>query len=412
MSTNKTKVQNTSISQFDYDLPEERIAKYPLEPRDSSNLLVYKNGEIQSDIYSKLHEHLPENTLLVMNNTKVVEARLLFKKNTGSTIEIFCLEPHESYPDITSAMLQTNTVLWKCLVGGAKKWRDEDLELTFEVDATTFLLTAKKVERLSDSFLIEFSWNKSNSSFAEILHHAGIIPLPPYLKRDTEEKDKTTYQTVYAEFDGSVAAPTAGLHFTENVFEKLATKNIRHDFVTLHVGAGTFKPVKSETLGEHEMHAEFIDVKRELISRIANTDSTIVVVGTTSLRTLESLYWIGVKTLFNPQLSMESIALQQWDAYELPQNYSKKEAFLALESWMQNNNLERLITKTQLLIAPGYDIRTVNGILTNFHQPQSTLLLLIHAFVGDEWKIIYDYALANNYRFLSYGDGSLLWKER
>jgi S-adenosylmethionine:tRNA ribosyltransferase-isomerase len=410
MSTNKTAAQNTSIAQFDYDLPEERIAKYPLELRDCSNLLVYKNGEILSDIYSKLHEHLPENTLLVMNNTKVVEARLLFKKNTGSTIEIFCLEPHESYPDITSAMLQTNTVLWKCLVGGAKKWRDEDLEMNFEVDGTTFVLTAKKVERLSDSFLIEFSWNKSESSFAEILHHAGIIPLPPYLKRDTEEKDKTTYQTVYAEFDGSVAAPTAGLHFTENVFENLATKNISHDFVTLHVGAGTFKPVKTETLGEHEMHAEFIDVKRELISKIAEVDSTIVVVGTTSLRTLESLYWMGVKTIINPQLSMESIALQQWDAYELPQSYSKKEAFLALESWMQNNNLERLITKTQLLIAPGYDIRTVNGILTNFHQPQSTLLLLIHAFVGDEWKTIYDFALANNYRFLSYGDGSLLWK--
>ena len=410
MSTNKTAAQNSSIAQFDYDLPEERIAKYPLEPRDCSNLLVYKNGEILSDIYSKLHEHLPENTLLVMNNTKVVEARLLFKKNTGSTIEIFCLEPHESYPDITSAMLQTNTVLWKCLVGGAKKWRDEDLEMNFEVDATTFVLTAKKIERLSDSFLIEFSWNKSESSFVEILHHAGIIPLPPYLKRDTEEKDKTTYQTVYAEFDGSVAAPTAGLHFTENVFEKLATKNISHDFVTLHVGAGTFKPVKTETLGDHEMHAEFIDVKRELISRIAEVDSNIVVVGTTSLRTLESLYWMGVKTIVNPQLSMESIALQQWDAYELLQNYSKKEAFLALESWMENNNLERLITKTQLLIAPGYDIRTVNGILTNFHQPQSTLLLLIHAFVGDEWKTIYDFALANNYRFLSYGDGSLLWK--
>jgi S-adenosylmethionine:tRNA ribosyltransferase-isomerase len=410
MSSNKTSVQNTSIAEFDYNLPEERIAKYPLEPRDSSNLLVYKNGEIQSDIYSKLHEHLPENTLLVMNNTKVVEARLLFKKSTGSTIEIFCLEPNDSYPDITSAMLQTNTVLWKCLVGGAKKWRDENLELSFDVDATTFLLTAKKVERLSDSFLIEFSWNKPNSSFAEVLHHAGIIPLPPYLKRDTEEKDKTTYQTVYAEFDGSVAAPTAGLHFTENVFEKLGTKNISHDFVTLHVGAGTFKPVKSETLGEHEMHAEFIDVRKDLIAKIANTDSTIVVVGTTSLRTLESLYWMGVKTLVNPQLSIESIALQQWDAYELPQNYSKKEAFLALESWMANNKLERLITKTQLLIAPGYDIRTVHGILTNFHQPQSTLLLLIHAFVADEWKTIYDYALANNYRFLSYGDGTLLWK--
>jgi len=410
MSSNKSKVQNTTIAQFDYNLPDDRIAKHPLETRDSSNLLVYKNGIIQSETYKNLHNHLPEKTLLVMNNTKVVEARLLFKKSTGSTIEIFCLEPHESYSDITSAMLQTNTVLWKCLVGGAKKWRDEDLEMNFEVNAKSYVLKAKKIERLSDSFLIEFSWNKSDSSFAEILHHAGIIPLPPYLKRNTEDKDKISYQTVYAQFDGSVAAPTAGLHFTENIFEKLGSKNINHDFVTLHVGAGTFKPVKSETLGEHEMHAEFIDVKRELILKIANTESSVVVVGTTSLRTLESLYWMGVKTIVNPQLSIESIALQQWDAYELPQNYSKKEAFFALSTWMENINLERLITKTQLLIAPGYDIRTVNGILTNFHQPQSTLLLLIHAFVGEEWKTIYDYALANNYRFLSYGDGSLLWK--
>jgi len=412
MNKNKIAAQNTEIAQFDYNLPDERIAKYPLEPRDSSKLLVYRNGEISSDFYHQLHEHLPENTLLIMNNTKVVEARLLFKKDTGGTIELFCLEPDENYSDITTAMLQTDTVLWKCLVGNAKRWREETLELPFEVDGEKYILSAKQIERLSDAFLIEFSWNKAESSFAEILHHAGIIPLPPYLKRNTEEKDKITYQTVYAEFDGSVAAPTAGLHFTEAVFQNLASKNISHDFVTLHVGAGTFKPVKSETIGDHQMHAEFIDVNRALISKIATSSLSLIVVGTTSLRTLESLYWMGVKCMVNPQLSVESIALKQWDAYELPQNYTKSEAYLALETWMKNNNLERLITKTQLLIAPGYDIRTVDAILTNFHQPQSTLLLLIHAFVGEEWKTIYDYALANSYRFLSYGDGSLLWKSQ
>jgi len=412
MNKNKIAAQNTEIAQFDYNLPDERIAKYPLEPRDSSKLLVYRNGKISSDFYHQLHEHLPENTLLIMNNTKVVEARLLFKKDTGGTIELFCLEPDENYSDITTAMLQTDTVLWKCLVGNAKRWREETLELPFEVDGEKYILSAKQIERLSDAFLIEFSWNKAESSFAEILHHAGIIPLPPYLKRNTEEKDKITYQTVYAEFDGSVAAPTAGLHFTEAVFQNLASKNISHDFVTLHVGAGTFKPVKSETIGDHQMHAEFIDVNRVLISKIATSSLSLIVVGTTSLRTLESLYWMGVKCMVNPQLSVESIALKQWDAYELPQNYTKSEAYLALETWMKNNNLERLITKTQLLIAPGYDIRTVDAILTNFHQPQSTLLLLIHAFVGEEWKTIYDYALANSYRFLSYGDGSLLWKSQ
>jgi len=412
MNKNKIAAQNTEIAQFDYNLPDERIAKYPLEPRDSSKLLVYRNGKISSDFYHQLHEHLPENTLLIMNNTKVVEARLLFKKDTGGTIELFCLEPDENYSDITTAMLQTDTVLWKCLVGNAKRWREETLELPFEVDGEKYILSAKQIERLSDAFLIEFSWNKAESSFAEILHHAGIIPLPPYLKRNTEEKDKITYQTVYAEFDGSVAAPTAGLHFTEAVFQNLASKNISHDFVTLHVGAGTFKPVKSETIGDHQMHAEFIDVNRVLISKIATSSLSLIVVGTTSLRTLESLYWMGVKCKVNPQLSVESIALKQWDAYELPQNYTKSEAYLALETWMKNNNLERLITKTQLLIAPGYDIRTVDAILTNFHQPQSTLLLLIHAFVGEEWKTIYDYALANSYRFLSYGDGSLLWKSQ
>lgn len=411
MKTAKQKAQETNIEQFSYNLPEDRIAKYPVEPRDGSQLLVYKDGEIQSDFYYDLHQYIPENSLLIMNNTKVVEARLLFTKNTGSTIELFCLEPHEMYNDITSAMLQTDKVLWKCLVGGAKKWKEESLELSFEVDHTSYSLKAEKKEKLSDAFLIEFSWNKPESSFAEILHHAGIIPLPPYLKRNSEEKDKTTYQTIYAEHDGSVAAPTAGLHFTDRVLQNIANKKSSHDFVTLHVGAGTFKPVKSETLSDHEMHAEFIDVSLELITKLIEQNNTLIAVGTTSLRTLESLYWMGVKTLEKPNITLENITVLQWDAYDLPQTYSKKEALVGLKNWMIAQKMQRIITKTQLLIAPRYNLKTVDAIITNFHQPQSTLLLLIHAFVGEDWRRIYDYALEHNYRFLSYGDGSILWKK-
>lgn len=412
MNTAKQKAQETNIEEFTYPLPEDRIAKYPLEPRDSSKLLVYKDGDIQSDFYYGLHQHLPENSLLIMNNTKVVEARLLFRKRTGATIELFCLEPHHSYADITSAMLTRDRVLWKCLVGGAKKWQGEMLELPFTVDNTPYTLKAEKKERQSDAFLIEFSWDKAESSFAEILHHAGIIPLPPYLKRNTEEKDKTTYQTIYAAHDGSVAAPTAGLHFTERVLKNIAEKQCAYDFVTLHVGAGTFKPVKSETLSEHEMHAEFIEVSAALVNRLITHEDTLIAVGTTSLRTLESLYWMGVKTLENADISPEEMALKQWDAFDLPQHYSKQEALTGLKNWMEKQQMQRLITKTQLLIAPGYELKTVEALITNFHQPQSTLLLLVHAFVGDDWKKIYDYALDNGYRFLSYGDGSLLWKTR
>lgn len=412
MSTAKQKAQETNIEQFNYQLPEERIAKYPVEPRDHSQLLVYKNGEIQSDFYYSLHQYIPENSLFIMNNTKVVEARLLFTKSTGSTIELFCLEPHEMYKDITSAMLQTDKVLWKCLVGGAKKWKNEVLELSFELDHTQYTLKAEKKEKLSDAFIIEFTWDKPESSFAEILHHAGIIPLPPYLKRNTEDQDKTTYQTIYAAHDGSVAAPTAGLHFTDRVLNNIVDHKSAYDFVTLHVGAGTFKPVKSETLSDHEMHAEFIDVSLALIAKLIAQSETLIAVGTTSLRTLESLYWMGVKAIEKPNITLENISVLQWDAYDLPQHYTKKEALLGLKNWMEVQKMERIITKTQLLIAPGYNLKTVDAIITNFHQPQSTLLLLIHAFVGEDWKKIYEYALENNYRFLSYGDGSILWKNR
>lgn len=405
------RVQQTSIQEFSYELPDAFIAKYPAEPRDSSKLLVYKNGEISDDLYSNLAAALPESAFLVMNNTKVVEARLLFSKSTGGKIEIFCLEPSEQYAEIQSAMLQKDKVYWKCLVGGAKKWKEPTLDLPFTVDGKTFVLNAAIAERRGDHYLIAFSWNKPNTSFAEVLHLAGIIPLPPYLNRASEAADEERYQTIYAAHDGSVAAPTAGLHFTEKVFESLSEKGITHDFVTLHVGAGTFAPVKTDTLGEHAMHSEFIDVSLTFLNHwLQQQDNTVIPVGTTSLRTLESTYWMGVKCLQNPAIQLHDLSLTQWEAYELPQNIAVKDAILALIDTLNRHQVDRLITKTQFLIGPGYTIRTAAGILTNFHQPQSTLLLLIHAFVGEEWKRIYTHALNHNYRFLSFGDGSLLWK--
>jgi S-adenosylmethionine:tRNA ribosyltransferase-isomerase len=308
-------------------------------------------------------------------------------------------------------MLQKGRVKWICLVGDAKKWKDENLELQVETKGALVTLIASRKQNLGSSFLIEFTWNEPNLTFAEVLHLAGVIPLPPYIKRASNDEDKINYQTIYAQKDGSVAAPTAGLHFTPNLLEKLSANNIEQSFVTLHVGAGTFMPVKSETLAGHEMHHEFIDVDIEIIQKlISNQYEKIVAVGTTSLRTLETLYWMGVKCSSLQEGSIEEISVHQWDAYELDQHISVKTSLESLLNWMQKNNLQRLITKTQLLIAPGYKLRIVDGIITNFHQPKSTLLLLIHSFVGDDWRNIYNYALNNQFRFLSYGDGSLLWK--
>jgi S-adenosylmethionine:tRNA ribosyltransferase-isomerase len=336
---------------------------------------------------------------------------LIFTKATGGKIEIFCLEPADKYKDLQLAMLEQDTVLWKCLVGGAKKWKEPYLELSVKSEDELISLSASIAENRGDHYLIEFKWNRPKTSFAEMLHLAGVIPLPPYLNRASEGEDTERYQTIYAQHNGSVAAPTAGLHFTDRIFVRLAKKNILHDFVTLHVGAGTFAPVKSETLAEHTMHAEFIDVSAKFLENwLKRIESNLICVGTTSLRTLESLYWIGVKALENNELYLEDIGLKQWEAYELPQHIPVKDAIQTLLMHLNKRGMDRLITKTQLLIGPGYEIRTVAGILTNFHQPQSTLLLLIHAFVGDEWKRIYEHALTNDYRFLSFGDGSLLWK--
>ncbi|MBL0269236.1 MAG: S-adenosylmethionine:tRNA ribosyltransferase-isomerase [Chitinophagaceae bacterium] len=403
--------KNLSIADFTYDLPEDRIAKYPLAERDASKLLIYQDGDITEDQYRQLPSHLPANSLLVFNNTKVVEARLLFQKASGGVIEIFCLEPHEQYADITTAMQQKGKVWWHCLVGGASKWKSG--QLLEKNISDNIRLEAKCMDKKTGSFLIEISWSDQSMSFAELLHLAGAIPLPPYIKRAADETDKNRYQTIYAKQDGSVAAPTAGLHFTPAVLKELEQKNIPTAFVTLHVGAGTFKPVKSEQMADHEMHAEWIDVDRHFIANLKDQlDKNIIAVGTTSLRTLESLYWLGLKCMhpgYN-ETAPETVSISQWDPYDLQSEQLPASIALGqLLAWMEKNKLEKLITKTQILIAPGYTFRIVKGLITNFHQPQSTLLLLVAALVGNNWKKIYRHALQNNYRFLSYGDGSLLW---
>ncbi len=402
-----------SIKDFTYELPIEKIAQYPLPERDSSKLLIYSNGNIQSDKYSNLDHYLPENSFLVFNNSKVIEARIFFQLPAGGSIEIFCLGPDDKYLDISTALSQKGKVEWKCLVGGAKKWKQGLLSKQIINGA---VLSVEKKEKHDDYFLIEFIWNDEALCFADILHYSGQVPLPPYLNRNTEESDKESYQTVYAKHDGSVAAPTAGLHFTENLFRKLDAKKIDHAFVTLHVSAGTFKPVKSETLETHEMHAEFFSVDRPLIRKLMEPDKAIVSVGTTSLRVIESLYWMGVKInkllRQSGSVTIQDISIRQWDPYNLNDNIiPAKDALQALLNWMKGEKIEQLVTQTQIIIAPGYTFQIINGLITNFHQPGSTLLLLVAALVGDDWKKIYNYALENDFRFLSYGDGGLLWKQ-
>ena len=403
--------RDLKIQDYTYELPDERIAKYPLAQRDASKLLVYKTGNIEEDVYSNIAAHIPANTLLVFNQTKVVHARLIFKKASGAEIEIFCLEPHEQYGDIQTAMLQKGKVWWKCMIGGASKWK-HGMVLSQPFTENT-LLHAAIVERETGSFTVELNWDDDQLTFAEVLHIAGKVPLPPYLHREAEEKDEERYQTIYAKKEGSVAAPTAGLHFTDAILGRLKENHIATDFVTLHVGAGTFKPVKSETMAEHDMHAEWIEVKLELIQElIAHLDSGIVAVGTTSLRTIESLYWIGVKLLQFNVPDFAQIAVSQWDPYEMDsKNTAAKDALQAIVDWLLQNKQPKLVTRTQILIAPGYDFKIIKGLITNFHQPQSTLLLLVAALIGSNWRKVYDYALAHNFRFLSYGDGSLLWRE-
>ena len=403
----------TLIDDFDYALPEERIAKFPVSPRHSSRLLIYKEGQIESTVYFQLPEHLPTNSMLILNDSKVIEARLIFQKHTGGKVEVFCLEHDAVYGDVSSAMQQKASVNWWCQIGGVKKWKTGPIELEFETAGEKHTLTAEQIQRADAGFKIRFSWTAPELTFAEILHIVGKIPLPPYLNRETEESDKTNYQTVYAKEEGSVAAPTAGLHLTEELFEQLRSKNILPTTLTLHVGAGTFKPVKTATAEQHDMHAEYLEVKSSLLLKLLeNKQQTRIAVGTTSLRSLESIYWMGVKLIENPKLTLKDIELQQWEAYTLPQDVPFPDAIQAVLEQLKHEKSDQFLTKTSLMIKPGYRIRSVDAILTNFHQPRSTLLLLIHAFIGSAWKDIYNYALSNDYRFLSYGDGSLLWLEK
>jgi S-adenosylmethionine:tRNA ribosyltransferase-isomerase len=400
----------TLIDDFDYALPEERIAKFPVSPRHSSRLLIYKEGQIESTVYFQLPEHLPTNSMLILNDSKVIEARLIFQKHTGGKVEVFCLEHDAVYGDVSSAMQQKASVNWWCQIGGVKKWKTGPISLEFETAGEKHTLSAEQIQRSDAGFKIRFSWTVPELTFAEILHIVGKIPLPPYLNRETEESDKTNYQTVYAKEEGSVAAPTAGLHLTEELFEQLRSKNILPTTLTLHVGAGTFKPVKTATAEQHDMHAEYLEVKSSLLLKLLeNKEQTRIAVGTTSLRSLESVYWIGVKLIENPKLTLKDIELQQWEAYTLPPDVPFPDAIQAVLEQLKHEKSDQFLTKTSLMIKPGYRIRSVDAILTNFHQPRSTLLLLIHAFVGSAWKDIYNYALSNDYRFLSYGDGSLLW---
>lgn len=393
------------IEDYTYQLPDERIAKYPLAERDQSKLLVYKQGSISEDVYTNLADYLPEGSLLVFNNTKVVHARIFFETATGAKVEIFCLEP-VGQAEMASAMSTKGTAKWKCMVGRASKWKEK--VLAKQIGNIT--LAAELVERIPDAFVIEFTWQPATLTFAEVIDKAGVMPIPPYLKRIADDVDAERYQTVFAKHEGSVAAPTSGLHFTENVFASLKAKGITMDEVTLHVGAGTFKPVKSETMEGHEMHQELIDVTQTTIQNLIDNTGNIIAVGTTSLRTIESLYWMGVKAMLRPDDTLNDLEVKQWDAYEIAPA-DTKDALTALLHWMQDKKLERIICKTQIIIATPYQLKVARGLATNFHQPNSTLLLLVAAVVGDKWKDIYAYAMNNNFRFLSYGDGSLLFAE-
>lgn len=397
------------IDEFDYSLPDERIAKYPLPQRDSSKLLVYKSGQIAESRFSSVADFLPENALLVYNNTRVIQARLEFFKSTGARIEVFCLEPLTP-ADYAQSLGATTECVWKCMVGNLKKWKDGPLSKAITVSGEGCTFTAELLQTEGNTHSLRFSWDNAEIHFADILEHAGELPIPPYLHRKTEESDLTAYQTVYSKIKGSVAAPTAGLHFTDAVFESLKPKNIQIDEVTLHVGAGTFQPVKTRDIAEHHMHTEVISVHRATIANLQKNLGNIIAVGTTSVRTLESLYHLTPNSSPRGEGNV-NLKIGQWAPYENPKEISAFDALQNLIDYLDANNMDTLHAETQIMIKPGYNFRIVNGMITNFHQPKSTLLLLVSAFTKGKWKQIYDFALANDFRFLSYGDSSLLMNE-
>ncbi len=399
--------KDIKISDYTYNLPDERIAKYPLTERDKSKLLIRQNGTIKQDIFENCANYLPEDAQLVFNNTRVIHARLFFYKETGAKIEIFCLEPVEP-ADYQVAFQETEEVTWKCMVGNSKKWKEGFLSQTFEIDGQSIELTAAKIGQEGNSFHIRFVWN-GGVHFSEIIEHIGQLPIPPYLNRNTEESDEESYQTVYAKIDGSVAAPTAGLHFTDPVIAQLAAKNITPNEITLHVGAGTFQPVKSETIEGHTMHHEQVIIPIDILRSFVENLKNIIAVGTTSVRSLESLYWIGLQ-LEEQRFDPFHPEVKQWEPYENEAKISIEKALQNIIYFLAENGEKAIRFSTQIIILPGYDFKLISGMFTNFHQPQSTLLLLISAFLDNKWKEVYDYALANDFRFLSYGDSNLYLK--
>lgn len=416
--------KNIHISDFDYNLPDERIAKFPLKERDHSKLLIYNHGQVSEDIFYNITKHLPKGALMIFNNTRVIQARIHFRKSTGALIEVFLMEPAD--PTDYELMFQTTGhCAWLCMVGNLKKWKDGPLERDFEIHGQKLTLTvtmdrSRTTEKSGGTnYWVNFDWDNPSVSFAEILDAVGELPIPPYLNRKTEDSDKTTYQTVYSKIKGSVAAPTAGLHFTEKVLHDIDDYGIQRDELTLHVGAGTFKPVKSEEISGHNMHTEYIVVHRHTFERLLAHDCKAIAVGTTSVRTLESLYYMGVKLVTNPDATEEELHVNQWEPYDLPHNdeglvivdgkpVSVRQSIQNILDYLGRDNLEALHSSTQIIIAPGYTYKIVKILVTNFHQPQSTLLLLVSAFVHGDWRRIYDYALGHGFRFLSYGDCNLI----
>ena len=411
------------ISDYNYDLPDSRIAKFPVSPRDTSKLLVYRHGEISDDIFYNLPKYLPQKSLMVFNNTKVIQARMHFRKETGALIEVFLMEP--AAPTDYELMFQTRgECSWLCMVGNLKKWKEGSLVRTFDVAGSTINFKATMRRDIiyttsgGTNYWVDFAWDNLQVSFAEILDAVGELPIPPYLNRETQDSDKTTYQTVYSKIKGSVAAPTAGLHFTDKVLAAIDAAGVRREELTLHVGAGTFKPVKSEEIDGHTMHTEYVCVRRDTLQTLLDYDCCAIAVGTTSVRTLESLYYMGVKLEANPDAAEEDLHVCQWEPYEkadgtpvdgnLIDGITPQKAISNIIAWLDKNNLKTLHSSTQIIIAPGYEYKIVKVLVTNFHQPQSTLLLLVSAFLKGDWRNVYDYALSHDFRFLSYGDSSIL----
>ena len=399
---------NINIADYDYDLPDDRIAQYPVRDRDASKLLIFDGNNVSSDVFRNLDRYIPADSLLVFNNTRVIRARLLFRKKSGAQIEIFCLEPL-SPPDYETSFASKSPVEWKCIIGNLKKWKTGAVSLKFRPGDTEYELCAEKICPEGEAWRIRFTWNSTRLSFSEVIETSGHIPLPPYISREDEKEDGSRYQTVYSSVKGSVAAPTAGLHFTQDLLDKLPKKGVKSVNVTLHVGAGTFQQVRARHISDHKMHCEHFSVTKETICELLENHGRIIAVGTTSVRTLESLYWLGVKTADGSISNLNDLQIDQWEPYHNDRGIAVEKALTALSDLMTRHNCQIISGSTKIIIIPGYKFRMITGMITNFHQPRSTLLLLISAWTGSDWHKIYSYALEKKFRFLSYGDSSLLF---